>query len=241
MKFFVLSDIHGFYTELKQALDESGYDPRNPGHLLIHCGDCFDRGGEALRVLDYLESLPRKVLLRGNHEDMLEDALTDRRINYIHERNGTDLTIEQLFGDGCIDAYGHLTLDPAMKRRLLTFMSGMADYYETSHYVFTHGWVPLSIPEYDPRHPIPDPDWRSAGPDTWRSARWLEWQQVVGAGISLPDKTVVCGHRPARMGCMFDPTRDRDDPSPFFGRGTIAIDACTVRSHRVNVLVLEDE
>ena len=34
-KFFVTSDIHSFYTPLKKALDEAGFDPNNKEHLTI--------------------------------------------------------------------------------------------------------------------------------------------------------------------------------------------------------------
>ena len=34
-KFFVFSDVHGFYDEFVKALDEAGYDKNNPEHWLI--------------------------------------------------------------------------------------------------------------------------------------------------------------------------------------------------------------
>ena len=41
------------------------------------------------------------------------------------------------------------------------------------------------------------------------------------------------------MGSMFDSFREFDFSEPFFGKGMIAIDAGTVRSGRVNVLVIK--
>ena len=43
-KFFVVSDVHGFYDELLNALDDAGFDSENTDHYLISCGDNFDRG-----------------------------------------------------------------------------------------------------------------------------------------------------------------------------------------------------
>ena len=74
-KLFVVSDIHGHCTILSEALDRAGFDRRNPDHLLICCGDYFDRGTENMEVLQFLERLPRKILIRGNHEDMLKKLL----------------------------------------------------------------------------------------------------------------------------------------------------------------------
>lgn len=77
MKYFVVSDIHGFYIELISALKKKGFDKRNKNHTLIVCGDVFDRGKEALKVYKFLMSIPKKrrILIRGNHEELFLDLL----------------------------------------------------------------------------------------------------------------------------------------------------------------------
>ena len=70
-KLFVLSDIHGHYSEMKKALDEAGFDPENGSHIFVSCGDLFDRGMENVAVYDFVRGLKHKILIRGNHEDML--------------------------------------------------------------------------------------------------------------------------------------------------------------------------
>jgi serine/threonine protein phosphatase 1 len=72
--FFVVSDIHGFYKEMRDALDEAGFDPNNENHWLISCGDNWDRGPNPLEVMKYFRTLPRKILIRGNHEDLFEEC-----------------------------------------------------------------------------------------------------------------------------------------------------------------------
>ena len=52
-KLFVVSDIHGHYSELKAALAAAGFDRNDPAHLLICCGDYFDRGSENAQVLRF--------------------------------------------------------------------------------------------------------------------------------------------------------------------------------------------
>ena len=42
-KIFAVSDIHGFYTQLREALDKAGFDSENENHLFVCCGDCFDK------------------------------------------------------------------------------------------------------------------------------------------------------------------------------------------------------
>ena len=43
-KYFVVSDVHGFYDEMKKALDNAGFDIANPDHIFVSCGDLLDRG-----------------------------------------------------------------------------------------------------------------------------------------------------------------------------------------------------
>ena len=107
MKYFVVSDVHSFYTEMIEALKLVGYDKENVNHTLVLCGDAFDRGEESVEMLNFLQSLPedRFVYVRGNHEDLLEDAvievLSHTSLEYIHSHhfsNGTIKTIKHLTG-----------------------------------------------------------------------------------------------------------------------------------------------
>ena len=121
---------------------------------------------------------------------------------------------------------------------LRRFVDSMVDYYETEHYVFTHGWLPL---EKNSNVSVVREDWRSADASDWHTARFLEWQYLYNASSRIPGKIIVCGHRPTSFAWRFDPDRKPQDSGIFYGEGMIAIDACTVRSGRVNVLVLEEE
>ena len=99
MKYFVVSDVHSFYTPLKTALDNAGFDPKNENYTLISCGDLFDRGDESEQVLDYIMSLPRKILVRGNHESMLMELVFRKRTaEACDQHNGTIKTIFDLGG-----------------------------------------------------------------------------------------------------------------------------------------------
>jgi len=74
---FVVSDIHGFFVELRDALRLAGYQKRNKEHGLIICGDIFDRGPDALAVYNFIQSIPksRRILIRGNHELLYKELL----------------------------------------------------------------------------------------------------------------------------------------------------------------------
>ena len=237
-KLFIVSDIHGHYSFLTEALSLAGFETDSEDHVFVSCGDLFDRGSENVPVYDFVRSLERKILIKGNHEDMLREILCNGKISARDVCNGTDITVSQFFGEDSIDTNGCFdTVKNAEKiRELVTFIDSMQDYFECGGYVFTHGWLPIT---FSGRYPTVSESWRDADASEWEEARFLEWQQLYDVGALLDGKIIVCGHRPSRLGHMFDTTRASDCSEIFYGKGMIAIDAGSVRSGRVNVLTLD--
>ena len=233
---FVVSDIHGHYTLLKEALDAVGFDRESGGHLLVCCGDYFDRGDENVEVLKFFERLDRAVLLRGNHEDMLLKLLLDGKVLDHHRINGTMRTLENFFGkyfidpvDNSIDFSGHnRTAD-----RLCDFIEHTVNYFETKNYVFVHGWLPSGALTAEAR--------AAASDAAWEKARWIQWSKLYNGQRPLADKTLVCGHAPTFHAVKFDPSRSARCGDIFAVDGLTAIDAGTADSKQINVLVIEDE
>lgn len=234
-KFFVVSDIHGFYDEFKTALDTSGFKPNDPNHYLISLGDNFDRGPDNRKVMEYLMSLERCILVRGNHEDLMEDMIARGGPQWHDYSNGTvDTAIE--FSKSVEINQHTLTV---VKYEIQPFFDSMINYFETKQYVFVHGWFPAIRNG--------DSDWRNAHTSAWKKARWYNGMKEACVLMNLDPqgKTVVCGHYHTSWGRShlndgyeWGPNADF---SPFYDTGIIAIDACTAYSHKVNVLVLEDE
>ena len=236
-KLFVVSDVHGYFTALSDALASAGFDSANEEHIFVSCGDLFDRGTENRRIYDFVRSLERKILIRGNHEEMLREILINGKLEVHNIHNGTDITVKELFGAKSIDNMGNVDLsDRERIDEIVEFIDSMTDYYEAGEYIFTHGWVPIVLDKYF--YPTVDPDWRNADEASWHDARWTGWWQPYGKGAVIEGKTIVCGHRPARMGRNFDESRDPYCDDPFFGNGLIAIDTYTVKSGKVSVLQL---
>lgn len=247
LKFFIISDIHGYYDEMKSALDEAGFDPNNEEHWLITCGDHMDRGRQPQQVMDYLMSLPRKVLVKGNHEQLLLDCI-DRSYWLGHDRsNGTFNTILDLapnannFDVACAVVYD----------KVKDFIDGMVDYFETKNYIFVHSWVPLIVENDYPKYYTRDieyyfnADWRNATEKEWDRARWGNPFEIATQGLNQIGKTIVFGHWHSSTGWAKAEGRSEfgDDAKfePYYGDGFISIDACTAHSGKVNVLVIEDE
>lgn len=246
-KFFVTSDIHSFYTPLKKALDDAGFDPNNEEHWLIVCGDCYDRGGESKEVLRFLMSLERKILVKGNHEQLLMDCI-DRGYWCDYDiTNGTFQTIcdlapsAQTFDMACRTAYW----------KVKDFIDSMVNYFETKHYVFCHGFLPLTcddgLPAYyqNNRKFSKMENWREASTKQWEDAGWINGMKMVSEGFGI-DKTIVVGHWHSSWG------RAQFEGKPEFGEGSdfspyyykdklIAIDSCVAYTGNINCLVLEDD
>ena len=248
MRYYVTSDTHGFHTRLMETLQAAGYFEDKLPHKLVILGDLFDRGNEALKMQEFiLEQMKTEsvILVKGNHEDLYQELVTvDHGMPYEHHiSNGTYDTVLQLTG---------LDLETALKKRFELTAAGkdtpfckeiipaMIDYYETEHYVFTHGWIP-GIADRKGYSPISN--WREASEQEWRDARW--YNGMDAAQTETENKTIVCGHWHTSYGHSRYEGKCSEfgedaDFSPYYGPGVIAIDACTAYSGKVNCIVLED-
>ena len=247
-KIFAVSDIHGCCGALKKSLENAGFVPNDDACLLIVIGDCFDRGAENREVFDFLNSITNKIIVRGNHEDMLGQILDKRHIGRAGFSNGMDTTLYSFFGDRVIgdpDIYYQYAYKLDFRGRedtvkeLKEFLAKTYDYFETENYVFTHGWLPVGFDEEG--NCFVKEDFRYEIPSGWDRARFMEWYRMYGADAMLKEKTIVCGHRASRFACLLGEMREPEDYSPFYGDGLIAIDTSTAQSDKVNVLVIEDE
>lgn len=256
--YFVVADVHGFYDEMVKALNEAGYDRENPDHCLVSCGDLLDRGSKPRECMEYVLSAPRHICIRGNHEDLMEQAIALREFRYHDITNGTQNTACAITG----------TYDPSSACLLMRsdklynkYISETIDYYETKRYIFVHGWIPcdrLFLPNHRTflRYSYtPNPQWRAASNDEWCKARWYNGMEAWFCNVQEPEKTIVCGHWHCSWGNHFIhqdgeefPDLKSEDPAklfanfePFVDDGIIALDTCTAYTNRVNVVVLEEE
>lgn len=72
---YAIGDIHGHKDRLVRLLDKIDAHARGREHRIITLGDYIDRGPDSKGVLDVLMARPDIVRLRGNHEQMLLDAV----------------------------------------------------------------------------------------------------------------------------------------------------------------------
>ena len=267
MKIFAVSDIHSYFTQLKLALDEKGFEANNPEHLLVVCGDVFDRGPGSTAVYEFLNNLTNAVLVKGNHEDLMEEVWERGYCQAHDQSNGTFRTIVDMFSEAANnETHEAIKLS---EQKLRPFFDKMVNYFETKNYIFVHGWIPCDAygspdkPWYQRNRLLTyRPDWRDCNDVEWMSARWVNGIKagyVEKNRVLEPGKTIVCGHWHCSYGHYWKAVRDEvaaggsifdvkvnefDDGAcfePFEAEGILAIDACTAYTGKVNVVVLEDE
>ena len=103
MRYFIVSDIHSFYTEFRKAIYKAGFRLNNPEHKLVILGDLFDRGKESVELFRFLKRNDNKIVyVCGNHEELFLE-LTDKPFVQTHDfTNGTVSTFLQFAGTGDI-------------------------------------------------------------------------------------------------------------------------------------------
>lgn len=259
MKYFIVADVHSYYDILQRVLSEKGFDKDNPDHTLVVLGDLLDRGPQPLECLNFVNSLSRKILIRGNHEDLLENCLMIDECKAHDYKNGTASTILDLSGVfwGTSDIYSSEQLFQRARENKAwqQYRDSLVDYAEVGDNIFVHGWIPCSSSDENMYHARKvkftfDENWRQGN---WNKARWINGMDAWQQGIRVEDKTIYCGHWHTSWGHHFIEGTSVEWPnkrstninhrvadfSPFIKEGIVALDACTVISHEINCFILE--
>ena len=263
MKYFVVSDVHSYYSILKSTLDNKGFSI-DEDHILVLLGDAFDRGEETHETADFLMSLydrNKLIYVLGNHEDLLVRCLQqlargDDPIGIatsFHATNGTWKSLLALAGMTESQAISHpqMLVSNVMSSRVYReLISSGVDCFETDKYVFTHGFIPCKVDETDLLTTYSyRSDWRDASSDDWRRARWHNGVKIaMEHKILVPDKTVVCGHwHTSAFHSLYEKKGSEfgkdADFTPFYSESAaiIGIDACTAVSQTINCLVYDSK
>lgn len=228
---FVLSDIHGHYREMINALDAAGFDPQNPKHELLALGDYFDRGTQNTAVYEYLKSLMERGKaegLLGNHDCFMLEFLqgNDHKTLFNVQYNGFGQTLED-FSAMPYSPSQHSAIRHAILSHypgLLAWCEQRPLFIEHEGYVFAHGGVNGK-----------DPNWRNQPRETFV---W-NYQTTLAP---LKDKTVVVGHERTpqirmKRGIMHGISlEDPRASQPIHDEHVIYIDPFVEATKRMNVV-----
>lgn len=194
-KYIAIGDIHGCARSLDALLEKiSSYSDRT--HVFI--GDYIDRGPDSRGVIDRVMEFARDhhcIFLRGNHEEMLLDAVRtgDRTLWLI---NGGVETLESYQAESTEE----------LPDDLLQFISKTKFWHNTPQYLFIHAGL-------DPGQSVEE---QLSSPRIEHAALWER------SHLHRPvawEKTVIFGHTPVREPLIEDRKIAIDTGCVFTGNG----------------------
>ena len=221
MRYVFVSDIHGKFEKLLNALDKVNFN--RDADTLVSLGDPFDRGAHNLEVLQFLMELPHKILIWGNHDlrlyDLVHDIDAENQYDY---HNGVLETMQSFTGIKKVSSISmglfYLRDFPHLKpvgELLEKYFQECIYAAEWSDLIAVHGW----IPHHQKKHVVPVDkmnyywdyrywfmsDWRDANVLSWWHATWADTEKLVKNEL-FPDKKLIVGHWHAwRLRYAFEP------------------------------------
>lgn len=136
---FAIGDIHGCSQTLRKMMEDI-LQP-DPDDILYLLGDYIDRGPDSKGVLDYLMELFMGDYdlrpLRGNHEQLLLDAIEDPEVLIIWKGNGGYGTLKEFGVDHPRD----------LPKRYLDFLHCLPLMHLLDDYVLVHAGLDFRKPD----------------------------------------------------------------------------------------------
>ena len=168
---FAISDLHGCFETFKALLHEICKFDRDDSLYLL--GDLIDRGPNSRKLMDYIIDMINDGLdvhyVRGNHEQMLLDALHSDRDFVTWTINGAKHTLNNFNVDRPRD----------IPKKYISFVQSSEFYIELNDYVLVHAGLNCEAP-----NPFSDRD----------SMMWTRHNHVDL--IKTKGKPIVTGHTP---------------------------------------------
>ncbi|RAK09317.1 serine/threonine protein phosphatase 1 [Halanaerobium saccharolyticum] len=166
---YVIGDIHGEIDELEKIMEKINYDSAQD--KLIFVGDYVDRGADSYQVYKYIKKLDngKNIFLRGNHEEMMIDAVLNNNNIDLWYHNGGQKT-ESGFPDR------------SELKKAAQYFDSLPYYHATEDYIFVHAGINPS---------------KSLEEQTKHDLVWIR-QPFLGAKSEdfKENRTVVAGHTP---------------------------------------------
>lgn len=222
-KVFVVGDIHGE----KKKMEEILMHWNEAEEQLVFLGDLADRGPHSKETIESAYNLvcqKEAILVKGNHDDMLEKYLEDPQKHHLHYyMNGGEKTLHSLLGDKLskknpIKNAEKVKVDYPW---LLPFLKSLRYFYEWEDYLFVHAGVDLTLK-----------DWKDSAK---RDFIWI--REGFFDQKNTTNKTIIFGHTVT--------SRLHADMSNFdiweSGDGLIGIDGGAVYGGELHALRLSKE
>lgn len=209
---YVISDIHGCYTEFLELLDKIGFCDDDELFVL---GDAMDRGPEPIKAIHDLMNRPNVTYILGNHDDMLLQALQKLAVD-VTEENLSGLTgnvfisyYNWLQEGGAVTAKQFQQLSHEERLDVLDYLESASPYEMIEHEDELYILVHAGIQNFDPMKEL----------DEYHYTDFL-WERLDYSRRYFPSERIflVTGHTPTPL------IGDDKLPLVYKANGHIAID-----------------
>ena len=180
---YVMSDLHGCYEEFIKMLQLIGFTDKDTMYIL---GDVVDRGPHPIKLLKYIMERKNIILIKGNHEEMMENALIteSKRSQLLWIQNGCTTTL-----------FEYDDLSEEEKNQILNYIIHL-DYLKkinvnNTEYLLVHGGLYKGFEKDVENGSIVGPELVWERPSQKMFNRRRGYEKCKG----LFDK-VICGHTP---------------------------------------------
>lgn len=172
---FVLSDIHGCIETFRHLVE--GVIRLEKSDTLYLLGDYIDRGPDSKGVIDFIMNLQSEGYavypLKGNHEQMLLDALEDQPFSEkLWRRHGGETTL-QSFG---------VTQPISIPSTYIQFFASLKHFIELEDFILVHAGL----------------NFKSTSPfDDLKSMLWIREYEVNP--FMIKNRIIIQGHTPTPL------------------------------------------
>lgn len=185
MNHFVVGDVHGCFDKLQELLNIH-WDKKEERLILL--GDLVDRGKNSREVIQLMMKLKEEhnaIILKGNHEDLFLDWLSDPyELDYYYNIGGRE-TVDSFFEEKLsFQLAPHLLAERLRKEypAEMEFLAGLPNYHEHENHIFVHAGVNLA---YE--------NWRNSSDNDFK---WIRDMFIYAKNET--GKTIVFGHTVTR-------------------------------------------
>jgi serine/threonine protein phosphatase 1 len=140
MRTLVIGDIHGGLRALHQILERAKVTPKDK---LIFLGDYVDGWSQSPQVIDFLIEMKTThdiICIRGNHDELLEEWLSESKDNLLWYNHGGEATV-----------LAYETVSAETKQRHIKFLRSLENYYlDEQNRLFIHaGFTHMNGVDYE--------------------------------------------------------------------------------------------
>jgi serine/threonine protein phosphatase 1 len=150
-RIYAIGDIHGrldLLLRLEAKIEADAQRSQAGRRVIVYLGDYVDRGPESQAVVEHLAKGAlagfERVLLKGNHEDMMLRFLAGEPVARIWFMNGGMQTMRSYGVTGLVEdlpAIARAALARAVPEHHLSFLSGLGVSHVEGDYLFVHAGI----------------------------------------------------------------------------------------------------